>query len=180
MDIKRRDVPVDLKKCKYLGKGHSGEVYLMPDKKVIKIFKSEDSCKAEFDILKSVKKSQHFPKAYELGKYYMIREYVGGTNVYEYIKAHGLKKSFVLNVANLIDELKSLGFTKLELRFPHLFVQEDGALMLIDPRKSYVEDIPYPKSFLRKLNKMGLLDKFFKILHKERPDIDWQKYYTVK
>lgn len=181
MDIKRRNIPVDLTKCKYLGKGHSGEVYLMPDKKrIVKIFKSANSCKAEFDILKSVEKSLHFPKAYELGEYYMIREYVGGTNVYDYIKAHGIEKSFVLNITSLIDELKSYGFTKLELRFPHLFVQEDGTLMLIDPRKSYQEDIPYPKSFLRKLNKMGLLDEFFKILQKERPDIDWQKYYTVK
>jgi hypothetical protein len=45
--------------------------------------------------------------------------------------------------------------------------------MLIDPRKSYEEDIPYPKAFLRKLKSMGLLEKFMKILKKERPDLHW-------
>lgn len=169
-------IPVDLRSCKYLGGGHSGQVYLMPDKKVLKIFNSSHSCKREFDILKSVEGSPHFPKAYEMDKYYMIREYVGGTNVKDYLIKHGLSRSFVIRVIELIDDMKKLGFTKLEMRFPHLFVQKDGSLMLIDPRKSYVQDIPYPKSFLRKLKKMGLLQEFIKILNEERPDMDFGVY----
>jgi predicted Ser/Thr protein kinase len=166
-------IPVDLKQCVYLGHGHSGKVYLMPDGKIIKIFKSSHSCKAEFDILKSVEGSPYFPRVYKLGTHYIIREYVGGTNVYDYIKKHGIKRSFVINIADLFDHMKMLGFKKLEIRFPHLFVQKDGTLMLIDPRKSYEEDIPYPKAFLRKLKSMGLLEKFMKILKKERPDLHW-------
>lgn len=173
-NIDHKSIPVDLKQCVFLGKGHSGEVYLMPDGRIIKIFRSSDSCKAEFDILKSVEGSPHFPRAYKMGKYYIIREYVGGTNVYDYLSAHGIRKSFVMDIADLIDHMKMLGFKKLEIRFPHLFIEDDGTLMLIDPRKSYEENIPYPKSFLRKLKKMGLLDKFMKILKKERPDLNWK------
>jgi predicted Ser/Thr protein kinase len=167
---------IELKDCKYLGEGHSGRVYLMPDGKVLKIFKSSTSCKAEFDILKSVEGSPHFPKAYELGDHYMIREYVGGMNVYDYIGKYGLGRSFVLKVVDLVDHMKKLGFKKLEVRFPHLFVQEDGTLMMIDPRKSYEEYIPYPKSFFRKLKKMGLLDKFIQILEEERKGLKWIEY----
>lgn len=169
-----KSIPVDLDQCTYLGHGHSGVVYLMPDGRIIKIFRNSESCKAEFDILKSVEGSPHFPRAYELGSYYMIREYVGGTNVYDYLLTHEIKRSFVLDVADLIDHMRTLGFKKLEIRFPHLFVENDGTLMLIDPRKSYEEDIPYPKSFLRKLKKMGLLKKFMKILNRERPDLKWK------
>lgn len=169
-----KNIPIDLKYCRYLGEGHSGKVYLMPDGKVIKIFNSSKSCKREFDILKSVEGSPHFPKAYKVDNYYMIREYVGGMNVKDYLIKYGLSKSFVIRVAELIDDMKKLKFTKLEIRFPHLFVQEDGTLMLIDPRKSYLQNVPYPKSFLRKLRKMGLLEKFMKILNEERPDMNFQ------
>jgi predicted Ser/Thr protein kinase len=167
-------LPIDLKQFTFLGKGHSGEVYLMPDGRVIKIFRSSDSCRAEFDILKSVEGSPHFPRAYKLGKNYMIREYVGGTNVYDYLLAYGIRKSFVIDVADLVDHMKMLGFKKLELRFPHLFIEYDGTLMLIDPRRSYEESIPYPRAFLKKLKSMGLYDKFMKILKKERPDLNWE------
>jgi predicted Ser/Thr protein kinase len=172
--IDYRLIPINLDDCKYLGKGHSGEVYLMPNGKVIKIFRNSTSCKAEFDILKSVEGSPHFPRVYEISGNYMIREYVGGTNVYDYLLKNGIQRSFVINVANLVDDMKLFGFTKLEIRFPHLFVQDNGTLMIIDPRKSYEYDIPYPKSFLRKLKKMGLLDKFMEILNQERPDLEWE------
>lgn len=166
-----KNIPVNLKYCRYLGEGHSGQVYLMPNGKVLKIFKSSKSCKREFDILKSVEESPHFPKAYKMDNYYIIREYVEGMNVKDYLIKYGLSKSFVIRISELIDHMKKLKFTKLEIRFPHLFIQEDGTLMLIDPRKSYEQNIPYPKSFLRKLKKMGLLERFIKILDEERPDM---------
>ncbi|MEY8000423.1 protein kinase [Clostridium sp. Mt-5] len=178
--IHRRRIPMDLKHCKYLGEGHSGQVYLMPDGRVLKIFNNSQSCRDEFYILKAVEKSGYFPKAYELGRHYIIREYVGGMNVGDYLKKYGLKREFVIRLADLIDNMKMMGFKKLEVRFPHLFVQEDGSLMVIDPRKSYEENIPYPKSFLRALKKMELLEQFMEILDKERPDMDWGEYIKTK
>lgn len=64
----------------------------------------------------------------------------------------------------------------MDIRFPHLFVQPDGSLMMIDPRKSYEENIPYPKSFLKRLRKMGLLEQFMKILDEEKPLMNWDRY----
>ncbi|PRR85716.1 protein kinase [Clostridium luticellarii] len=178
--IHSRRSPVDLKYCKYLGEGHSGQVYLMPDGRVLKIFNSSDSCRSEFYILKSVEGSKYFPEAYEMGRYYIIREYVGGMNVENYLKKYGISREFVVRVADLLDYMKKTGFKKLEIRFPHLFVQEDGSLKVIDPRKSYEENIPYPKSFLRRLRRMGLLEKFMGILNEERPDTSWIKYIEAR
>lgn len=167
-------MPVDITQCKYLGHGHSGVVYLMPDFRAIKIFKNSKSCREEFDILKKTESSKHFPKAYELGKYYIIREYASGINAYEYLLKNGIERSFVEEFVDLFDDMKNLGFKKLEIRFPHLFVKDTGNLMLIDPRKSYTEKIPYPKSFLRKLSKMGLINEFMETLNKIRPDLKWK------
>ena len=163
-----------LEQCKYLGQGHSGKVYLMPNGRVIKIFKNSDSCNHEYNILKKVEGSSHFPKAYELGGRYMIRDYVGGINIKEYLHRYKITRSFVLKIARLFDDLKKLGFKKLDLRFAHLFIQNDGTLMLIDPRDSFSKNISYPRSFLGGLQNMGLLKNFLEILRQERPDLNWR------
>jgi predicted Ser/Thr protein kinase len=167
-------IPYDIKRSKYLGQGHSGKVYLMPNGKVIKIFKNSDSCRDEYNILKTVEGSCHFPKTYELGTRYMVRDYVGGINMREYLYQYKITRSLVLRIANLVDDLKELGFKKLNLRCSHLFVQNNGTLMLIDPRKNFTQNIPYPKSFLNDLKKIDLLEDFLKILRQERPDLNWR------
>jgi len=164
----------DLKDYKYLGKGHSGQVYLMPNGRVIKIFKDKDTCREEYNILKAVERSPHFPKVYAVGDHYMIRDYVSGVNIEDYINPITLDQRFVNNIVNLSEELKGLGFKKIEMRFPHVFVQKDGNLMLIDPRESFKKKIPYPISFIKSLKKIGLAGRFFKILKEERPDVNWR------
>ncbi|SQB91772.1 serine/threonine kinase [Clostridium tetanomorphum] len=46
-----------LKKAQFLGKGHNGIVYSLPNKKVIKIFRDKKVCKTEYDILRRIKKA---------------------------------------------------------------------------------------------------------------------------
>lgn len=171
-----RPVAANYKNYQFLGQGRNGRVYLMPDGRAVKVFKKASACKEEYEILKAVEGSRYFPKVFTHTSHYIIREYVGGTNLYEYLNSRTLTRDFVIRIANLVDELKALGFKKLNLRFSHLFVQKDGSLMLIDPRKSFKQKIPYPKSFLISLWKIGLLGKFLKILEEERPDLNWNHY----
>ena len=68
-----------IREAEYLGKGNNGVVYLLPDNKVIKIFNSPKVCKDEYNTLvRSKKKSKYFPRVYEHGKHYIIRDFVGG------------------------------------------------------------------------------------------------------
>jgi len=163
----------DLKNYKYLGKGHSGKVYLMPDGRVIKIFKDNKTCRDEYNIYKAVERSHHFPKVHEIGDHCIIREFVSGINLSDYLNPITLDHKFVRRIVNLTEELKSLGFKKIDMRFPHIFVQTNGDLMLIDPRESFKTYTPYPKSFIIDLKEIGLYDRFIKILREERPDINW-------
>lgn len=82
----------------------------MPDGRVLKIFNSSTSCRNEYNILKSVEGNRYFPKAYEAGKYYIIRDYVGGINVERYLKKYGLSREFVIRMANLVEDMKKMGF----------------------------------------------------------------------
>lgn len=156
---------------KYLGEGHSGKVYLMPNGKVLKIFKNPDTCKDEYNIYKRVEGCPHFPKAYECSKNHLIREYVGGTNLSDYIKTHGLDRDIAIKLINLLETFKKLGFKKCDLRFPHIFIQKNGSLMVIDPRKSFTKERSIPSCFLSNLEKSGFLPKFIKILKEERSDL---------
>lgn len=171
-----KEFDVDLRECKVLGEGHNGIVYLLPDGKVIKIFKKIKNCKREYFILQAVKGSSNFPVVYcSLGNY-IIRDYVGGECLKDYLKVNGLSRRLALNLIGLIDEFRRLEFKKLDIRCRDLYVQEDESLMVIDPKYSYTRDKDFPKHLCKGLRKLGLLEKFMDVVRTERPELygEWK------
>jgi hypothetical protein len=107
----------------------------------------------------------------------MIREYVDGICIKDYITKYGLSRRLALNLIGLIDEFKRLGFTRLDMRCAHIFVQPDESLKVIDPRKHYTQNAPYPRNMLNCLRQLHVLMPFMKILKEERPEIykSWRR-----
>ncbi|MCB2293256.1 protein kinase [Clostridium algoriphilum] len=169
---------IDLSTCKYLGQGRNGKVYLLPDGNALKIFFKEANCKHEYEILKSVEGNKHFPNVYEYNSNCMIRDYVGGVLIENYIMQYGLSANLSKNLIELIKDFKNLGFTRLDIRCEHIFVQEDVSIMIIDPRRTYDKIIPYPNSILKSLYKLGVLDDFFNTL--QNTDIQLYKDWSTK
>lgn len=172
---------IDLKKCKLLGEGNNGWVYLMPDGKVIKICKEEDTCRKEYLILKQVEGSRHFPRAFFQCGNYMIRDYVGGESLHEYIKRKGLSKRLAVNLIELIDEFRKYGFTKLDVRCRDLYVQKKESIMVIDPRASFSRKVSFPRHLMNGLEKLGVLNIFLKVLHEKKPEQsdEWIEKYKI-
>ena len=170
---------IDLKTCKFLGQGRNGKVYLLPNGKALKIFFKEENCKHEYDILKSVEGNKHFPKVYEYSSNCMLREYVGGILIENYIRQYGLSVNLAQNLIELIQDFKNLGFTRLDIRCEHIFIQQDVSIKIIDPRRTYSKIIPYPHSILKTLNKLGVLDDFFNTLKNTSIKLyhDWSTRY---
>ena len=155
---------IDLNTCKYLGQGRNGKVYLLPNGNALKIFYKEENCKHEYEILKSVEGNKHFPNVYEYSSNCLIREYVGGILIENYIRQYGLGINLAENLIKLIQDFKKLGFTRLDIRCEHIFIQENVSIIIIDPRRTYSKVISYPSSILKSLNKLDVLDNFFSIL----------------
>lgn len=155
---------IDLQKCTFLGQGRTGQVYLIPSGKALKIFFKEKNCKHEYEILQSVKGNKHFPKVYKYQKNCIIREYVGGIPIKKYIETYGLSRDLVISIINLVEDFKKLGFTRLDIRCEHIFIQEDQSIKIIDPRCTYTKVVPYPYSILNCLNRLGVLEMFFTTL----------------
>ncbi|MCD2345434.1 RIO2 family protein [Clostridium guangxiense] len=171
---------IRLDECTFLGKGHSGSVYLMNDGRVVKIFKNPETCKEEYYVLKKLINGPYYPKPFEFHNHYMIREYIGGTNISEYINKHGVSKKLIIEIINFLCYIKENGFKKIDVRFPHIFVQENTSIKVIDPRNSYTQKTYYPKHLIRDLTTVNSLDLFWNVLKEKRPDLFKKWYRRVK
>lgn len=167
----KNNAGLDLKDCKFLGEGHHGKVFLRKDGKVVKICTTIKSCKKEYEILKRVHGSKYFPKAYEYDSIYMVRDYVGGQCLKDYIKNYGLSRNLAINVIELLEEFQKLNFKKIDIRCKDIFVQKDETIMVIDPKGCYSRNKEYPSHLMKGLKKTMYLDKFLKILREERPEL---------
>ncbi|MBY6796509.1 protein kinase [Clostridium botulinum] len=163
-----------LRKGEFLGSGHNGIVYLLPDKKVIKIFKEKKVCKKEREILQKTNNSKYFPKVYDYGEYFILREYIRGERLDHYIKQNGINKRLTHNIIKLIKEFERLKFKKLDIRCKDIYVDKKCKLRIIDPKNNYSKTVIYPRHLMKGLNKLDVLDEFLLQVKKEEP-----KYYDL-
>ncbi|MCS4523042.1 protein kinase [Clostridium botulinum] len=162
-----------LRKGEFLGSGHNGIVYLLPDKKVIKIFKEKRYVKRKRNFTKT-NNSKYFPKVYDYGEYFILREYIRGERLDHYIKQNGINKRLTHNIIKLIKEFERLKFKKLDIRCKDIYVDKKYKLRIIDPKNNYSKTVVYPRHLMKGLNKLKVLDDFLIHVEKEEP-----KYYDL-
>lgn len=162
----------DVDKLKLIGQGAEGKVYLLPDDKVLKVFKNTESCKRQLEILVKARDSRFFPEVFDFDDYSIIMSFVYGSNLTHYLKYHNINRHLSLEIVKLIDEFKRLKFTKLDMRLGHIYLQPDDTLKVIDPRKSFEENLSYPRSMLHGLQKHGDLIEFLNYIKH-----DYSHYY---
>jgi len=165
----------DVNKLKLIGQGHQGKVYMLPNDKVLKVFYNPDSCKKQLEVLLSTKDSRFFPTVFDFDSYSIIMSFVYGSRLSFYLKRNNINKRISLELVKLIDELRKLGFTKLDARLGHIFLQPDDTVKVIDPRESYERTQSYPKSMLKGLQKEGDLRAFFDYIKHDYPE--YYKYW---
>lgn len=166
-----KNFSTNLLDCKFLGSGHNGIVYLLPNGKVIKICFTEKSCKSEYYILNRIKKNRYFPRTYGMCGNYMIRDFVDGITLKDYIKNNGMSRDLVLKIVDLLEEFRKLKFAKEDIRCKDIMVQPDDSLMVIDPKKFYSKKRDFPRHLSKGLYKLGVLDSFMSILQIEKPSL---------
>jgi hypothetical protein len=99
----------------------------------------------------------------------------------DYIRRNGLSPNLVENLIRLIQDFKSLGFTRLDIRCSHIFVQDDESVMIIDPRDHYITNVPYPKKMLSRLKELKVGKIFFDTLKDKYPSLynEWKGMRSV-
>ncbi|VYU39385.1 protein kinase [Clostridium tertium] len=168
------------KEALFLGEGHNGIVYELPDNKAVKIFKESKCCKEEGEILKKVSRSKYFPRVYNIGNFYMVRDKVQGKRLDHYIKKKGFNYEISESLYDLIGEFKKLKFTKLDARCRDIYITDDNKVMVIDPKQCYKKKVNYPRHLMKGLDKIGVLDSFLEdiyIIDKKTAAL-WEKRYN--
>lgn len=165
------DFRLDLDNWEFLGEGRNGIVYKMDDGNVIKIFKDTKICSKEGYILKKVYGNKYFPKIYQCGFNYIIRECVNGVCLKEYIEKYGFGRELALKIIKLLEEFNKLKFTKIDIRVKDIFVLNDGHIMIIDPKGFYTRHMNYPRHFCKGLINLNVLNIFLQILMEEHPKL---------
>lgn len=168
------------KEAVFLGEGHNGIVYELPDNKAIKIFQEAKCCKEEGEILKRVSKSKYFPKVHNVGKFYIVRDKVDGKRLDHYIKKKGFNYELAEGLYKLIEEFKRLKFTKLDARCRDIYVTTDSKIMVIDPKQCYRRKVNYPRHLMKGLEKAGVLESFLEDLRliDKKTAREWEKKYS--
>lgn len=150
-----------IRKADYLGKGNNGVVYRINDRTIIKIFNEKKVCQKEKEILIASQKCSNFPKVFEYGEYYIVREFVDGIRLDKYLRHNCLNKTIVMNLVNLINRFKELNYKKLDIRCKDLYIQEDYSLKIIDPKNNYDRVEDYPRHLMKGIFKRGRIGEFF-------------------
>lgn len=160
---------LEIKDCIPLGAGHEGAVYLTPDGRALKVFKKVSSAKEEEKILIKTKDSRFFPKAIYREGNKLLREFVEGENLYQYIEKYGLSYKLSTEIIDLIEDFKRLKFKRINIRNAHIFVDNEENIKVIDPRKPFTMKTPYPKNIIRILVNLDSFEEFLKNLLLYKP-----------
>ncbi|MDU5105913.1 protein kinase [Clostridium sp.] len=164
----------------FLGEGHNGIVYELPNNKAIKIFQEAKCCKEEGEILKRVSKSKYFPRVYNMGKFYIVRDKIQGNRLDTYIKKKWFSYEISEGLYNLLTEFKKLKFTKIDARCRDIYISDSKEIMVIDPKQCYSKKVNYPRHLMKGLEKAEVLESFLediRIINKKTA-IDWEKKYN--
>jgi len=161
---------IDIEKLTFIGKGTQGSVYQISPDKVIKVFNKQKGCKDQVGILLKAKDSKFFTNVYDYDENSIIMEFLSGKNLKKYLIKNTLTKEIALQLVEIMIEFKKLGFKKIDIRLNHIYMQADGSLKVIDPRKSYITDEPYPENMISGLKKRKCYDLFFKLIKDEYPE----------
>ena len=179
--LKRTRLPEDIETVglEFIGAGSQGEVYRIDRNRCIKVYKSKKYFHRELANLKKGEGEPLIPEVFESGKYFIIREYVNGLSLAAYFKKGGpMTAQLAIKLVDLLAALKRVGYRRLDMRLPHIYLTPAGTLKIIDPTNVMNNKRTFPQKLLSGLESYGVKETFLQHVRKIRPDLylEWQRH----
>jgi predicted Ser/Thr protein kinase len=162
---------INLKDIKLIGKGTQGKVYLLDSQKCIKVFKSKKDCNNEVKSLLMAQGDHHFPKLYEFGINFIIREYINGIELDQYLIKENLTSEISAKLIELYDAIVKVGYLRKDTAIFHILITPSCKLKLIDTAKAMKKKTTIPSLLISGLDDIGYKEDFFNYLKTNRPDL---------
>lgn len=172
----------NIRDLELIGKGTQGKVYKIDSNRCIKIFKSRKECGEELATLLMAQSDVHFPKLYDYGEKYIIREYIHGIELNEYLSKEKLTPDIIMELIKLYEAMARIGYARRDAAIFHILVTPLGELKLIDTAKAMKKKTTIPNLIISGLEDLGYKEAFFEFLKNNRPDlyIQWINYSRKK
>lgn len=168
---------LELKNLKQVGHGIHGEVYRIDKTTCIKIYHKPEYLEQELANLLKVQREPCFPKIIQWKKRYMIREYVRGRQLNDYLVNHRLTRSIARQLIQIYYTFKRHHFNCLDICPKNLLIA-DGVIRVIDLVHVTQVKRPYPMLLLGELKELGDHDRFLNYVKDLDPALysRWKKY----
>jgi predicted Ser/Thr protein kinase len=160
-----------------VGKGSQGAVFRLSDKVCVKIYAKEDVSRSEANAYMLAQDSAIMPKIYEIGRNYIIMEYFSFGSLEDYLRSRGrISEKMTSNLLSLLEEMKRLGFPRLDCPLRHIFMAKNGDLKVIDPVHALKMKKRRPTQLFKDLGSLKLLDMFAGHLRKLNSELylEWE------
>jgi RIO-like serine/threonine protein kinase len=168
---KKHDFKLEIDKCIFLGKNRRGFTYKLDDGKVMKIYYKVRRCEKKQLILKKLDKHKMFPKVHYMEGNCLIREYINGINLRNYIKKNGFNEELAKKLIDMFMEFQTLKFSRIDIKVKKVYVMKDGSFKVIPFSNSYKKKIDVPEKFIKSLTKLGVINIFMKVLKEYKPKL---------
>ncbi|WP_242865929.1 hypothetical protein [Desnuesiella massiliensis] len=124
----------------------------------------------------------NFPILYEYGANYIVREYINGIELNEYLSKQKLTPQLSKKLIELYEAMIKVGYLRQDAAIFHIFVMPSGELKLIDTAKAMKKKSTIPNLLISGLEDIGYKEDFFNFLKSNRPDlyIQWINYSKKK
>lgn len=89
-----------------------------------------------------------------------------------------MTKSLVIKIINLLDELRSLNFSRQDTELRHVLINEEGNLKIIDHKRAFTSNRSIPIKLLTELKELKLSKDFLAYVKEIRPSVyeKWKEY----
>ena len=146
---------------KVIGEGRDGVVYQLTPDRCVKVFFKKETQKKE---LKAIQIGQSSIKGISLAKYLK--------------KNRHMTKPLVIQIINLLDELRRLNFSRQDTELRHVLMNENEDLKIIDHKRAFTSNRPIPIKLLTELKQLKLSKDFLSYVKEIRPSVydEWRKY----
>jgi len=174
----RENVLVNFKRYAVVGKGKDGVIYQLTSDRCVKVFFKEEVYKKELKAIQVGQSSSSIPRLYDYGSNYIVMEYIKGISLAKHFKKNKcIPKSLVIQLINLLDELKKLNFSRQDTELRHVLMNEQGDLKVIDLKRAFSSNRPIPIKLLTELKELKLSKEFLAYVKDIRPSL-YQKWRT--
>ena len=151
--------------------GSQGTVYRIDQTRCIKVYHRPESLALELEVLLKARHEPQFPKVYEWGPDYMIREYIPGISLKEHLREHPLTENISRQIIELFQAFGRLGFRRMDTRMAHVLITPDGLIKAIDPANAMRKTGSYPRKFLSQLDDLKCKKTFLGHLRTANPSL---------